>query len=322
MMLSRILADLKHSYGIICHETTPVTGGWLNRKWKASTEKDAVLIKQFSRERFSPDKLLLIEAALQRQALVQREGVPCPAVRQYESRAIRLLDDGTAYMVMGFVNGKTAGPGELSHRQMNSLGSACGLMHRAFSRLPVRTVLGYPLDSTAFLAALWTNYHERMRELTPDMPGAYREALSLQEPILKQLSVTFLDKLPRGIAHEDFTSDNLLFLQDSLSAIIDFDRNQYGFLWHDIARALLSFALHEGKLDCRKVLAFLEGYSQYRNLTLADAADALRIAWCIETPWWIQPSFFSLERGKAIRFRDEILWLTEHFFELDGLLGL
>lgn len=321
-MKTQIFDDLKYSYGIICHEAIPVTGGWLNRKWKAVTAQGELLVKQFSPERFSPDKLHIIEAALQRQILVETQGVPCPKIRQYEGHAIRLLDDGTAYMVMDFCGGKTAGPGQLTDTQMYSLGSACGFMHRAFSRLSVHSVLGYPIDSEAFLSSLWENCHQRTGELSCDAPDAYRKALSLQPPILQRLSTAYLDRLPRGIAHEDFTSDNLLFHPDSLSAIIDFDRNQYSFLWHDIGRAILSFALHEDRLDHEKILAFLEGYSQHSKLTLPDMADALRISWCIEIPWWIQPPFFFQVRGKAIRFRNEILWLTEHFFEIDELVGL
>lgn len=32
----RIAVDLADSYGIICDEIIPVTGGWLNQLWKVS----------------------------------------------------------------------------------------------------------------------------------------------------------------------------------------------------------------------------------------------------------------------------------------------
>jgi len=54
-------------------------------------------------------------------------------------------------------------------------------------------------------------------------------------------------------------------------------------------------------------------------LILPNIADALRLSWCIEVPWWIQPEFFIENREKALRFKDEILWLTEHWFEIDSL---
>lgn len=321
-MLPHIFSDLKNSYQIRCFETAPVTGGWMNRKWKASTDRGELLIKQFSRERFRPEQLERIEAALQRQIQIQRAGVSCPAIHCHKGRAIRLLDDGTAYMVMTFCSGKTETAGQITHSQMSSLGSACGRMHRAFSRLPAQSAYGYPIYGEQFLGSLWENFRSRMRECPPGAPDPYRQALFAMEPILHQLSPSFFDKLPKGIAHEDFSSDNLLFTADALSAIIDFDRNQYSFLWHDIARALLSFALDENGLENNKVRAFLEGYSLYYNLTLHNIADALRLAWCIESVWWIQPAFFTKERGKATRFRDETLWLTKHFFELDELLEM
>lgn len=42
--------------------------------------------------------------------------------------------------------------------------------------------------------------------------------------------------------------------------------------------------------------------------------------WCIEVLWWIQPEFFRENHDKVVCFKDEMLWLTEHLFELDSLL--
>jgi homoserine kinase type II len=193
-------------------------------------------------------------------------------------------------------------------------------MHRAFSQLPVRAAKGYPIDSGQLIGSLWENFNTRVQAAASGAPAEYLQAVRAQEPILKQLTIEYFDRLPRGLAHEDFTSDNILFDADGVSAIIDFDRNQYSFVWHDIGRAILSFALKDHQLDLGKIHAFLEGYSQYTALTLSDIADALRLSWCIEAPWWIQPDFFRESHGKATRFRDEILWLSEHWFELDVLL--
>jgi homoserine kinase type II len=42
----------------------------------------------------------------------------------------------------------------------------------------------------------------------------------------------------------------------------------------------------------------------------------------MEIPWWIQPEFFETKEEKVVRFKDEVLWLTEHWFELDSLFCL
>jgi homoserine kinase type II len=53
-------------------------------------------------------------------------------------------------------------------------------------------------------------------------------------------------------------------------------------------------------------------------LTMSNIADALRVSWRNEVPWWIQPEV--LVKALIIRFKDEIIWLTEHWFKPDSLL--
>ena len=319
-MQDGIIADLKDTYGITCNQITPVLGGWLNRKWKVSTDTGDLLVKQFSSKRCSQEKLMLIESALQRQIILEENGVPCPAIRPCQGRAIRLMNHDTAYMVMDFCRGKIEEPSTITLAQMRSLGSACALMHQAFSRIPALLVEGYPIDNRQVIDSLWMNFHTRARECSKSTPVEYQKAVFALEPILRQLTSSFLDMLPQGIAHEDFAADNILFDADGVSAIIDFDRNHYSYIWHDIGRAVLSFALKDDRLDIGKIGAFLEGYTQHSELTLSDIADALRLSWCMEVPWWIRPKFFGDNREKVVRFKDEILWLTEHWFELDSLL--
>lgn len=318
-MDDHIIADLKDSYGITCNKISPVSGGWMNQKWRVSTDKGELLVKQFSYKRFNRDRLNEIEAALQRQIILEGCGMPCPKIRTYNGQAIRLFDNETAYMVMDFCPGKIEGPDTITIRQMRSLGSACGLMHKAFSQLPEHSVKGFPINSSTVIDGLWENFHTRKQECSPDDPIEYHKAVHALEPILKTLTADFFDRLPKGIAHEDFSPDNMLFEADRISAILDFDRNQYSFIWHDIGRAILSFAFDGNKITLEKVDAFLEGYTQHLALDMGDISDALRLSWCIETPWWIQPNFFRVEREKVVRFKNEMLWLTEHWFEIDIL---
>ncbi len=319
-MQNSMIIDLKDSYGITCNQITPVFGGWLNQKWKVSTNKGILLIKQFSNKRFDREKLNFIESALQRQIILEKNGVPCPFIWHCHGRAIRLMDNETAYMVMDFCSGKVEGPDTITSMQMQSLGSACGYMHKAFSRLPALSVKGFPISSRQTIDSLWHNFHDRMQDCSASTPIEYRKAVLAQETILNQLTSEFFDKLPTGISHEDFSADNILFDADGVSAIVDFDRNHYSYIWHDIGRALLSFTLKDNGMDIEKIYAFLEGYSQHFVLTLQNIADALRLSWCMEVPWWIQPEFFGTNREKVTRFKDEMLWLTKHWFELDSQL--
>ena len=166
-------------------------------------------------------------------------------------------------------------------------------------------------------------------------------ALEREREILEKLSPDFLSRLEMGIGHEDFTPDNMLLAGDRVSAILDFDRSQYGFLLHDVGRAILSLALKDGELDPGKADAFLEGYVEQRSFgengkmqtvgMIAAAgfsegmgrtgrtgrklllSDALRLTWCIETPWWVRKGVFLGASVKPERFLEEIVWVGERW---------
>ena len=319
-MDDKIIADLIKSYGITFNQITSVSGGLLNQKWRVSTDQGELLVKQYSTKRFRRESIELIESRLQRQIILEKNGVPCPFLWQCKNRVIRWLNDKTAYMVMDFRPGRTETPDTISITQMRCLGSTCAFMHRAFSQLSADSAKSLPVFGGYTIDLLWENFNSRMTKCSPDAQVEYRSALLAQEPILKELSAEFFDKFPKGFAHEDFHSGNILFHEDCVSAVVDFDRNCYSYIWHDIGRAILSFALEGNIMNIEKVCAFLEGYSQHSTLTLLDIADALRLSWCIEIPWWIQPEFFGECDKIPKRFRDEMLWLTEHWFELDSIL--
>jgi len=295
-------------------------GGLLNQKWKVSTEKGELLVKQYSIKRFRREQIERIESALQRQIILGKNGVSCPFLWHCEGRIIRWLDDETIYMVMDFCKGKTENADTITILQMRSLGSTCAIMHRAFSQVPTPSVKDLPVFGGYTIDLLWGYFNSCLTNYSPDAHVEYRKALLVLKPILKQLNTDFFDEFPKGFAHEDFHSGNILFDVDCVSAVIDFDRNCYSYIWHDIGRAILSFALEGNKMNVKKVCAFLEGYLQYSALTLPNIADALRLSWCIETPWWIRPEFFRNCDETPRRFKDEMLWLTEHWFEIDSLI--
>lgn len=160
-MEKKLLADLEESYGLRCGEITPVTGGWLNKKWKVSSSRGTLLVKQYSYERFTQKRLEQIESALLRQILLEENGIPCPHILTCQGRAIRYADADTAYMVMDYRTGKSENRETVTADQMESLGSVSALMRREFAKLPLSEVQGYPIDSRKFYGSLWDNFYRR-----------------------------------------------------------------------------------------------------------------------------------------------------------------
>ncbi len=57
-------------------------------------------------------------------------------------------------MVMDFPLGKVENPHTITTIQMNSLGSACGSMYKAFSQLPELSVKGFPINNKQVIDSL------------------------------------------------------------------------------------------------------------------------------------------------------------------------
>ncbi|HJC22576.1 MAG TPA: phosphotransferase [Candidatus Eisenbergiella merdavium] len=348
--------DLKRCFGLGGERFAPVSGGWLNRKWRLASDSGDFLVKQYSRKRFNQRQLDWIEESMQRQIIAQREGVPCPRVRSFQGRVLRMLPDGTVYMVMEFCPGAVPDRDGITAEQMNAIGTACGAIHRIFSQLPPQGVRGFPLDERSVLDGPWEHYRSQMAEcraekaeknaagMRSETPPEFLRALEREREILEKLSPDFLSRQEKGIGHEDFTLDNMLLAGDRVSAILDFDRSQYGFLLHDVGRAILSLALKDGELDPGKADAFLEGYVEQRSFgengkmqtvgMIAAAgfsegmgrtgrtgrtgrkrllSDALRLTWCIEAPWWVRKGVFLGASVKPERFLEEIVWVGERW---------
>lgn len=316
----KIRFDLESSYGISSNCIIPVAGGWLNQKWKIYSNDTAWLVKQFSLKRFQKEKIIQINDALHRQVLLEKYGIPCPHIFLFQNQPIRMLEEEIFYMVMRFCPGKIENHNTITREQMKSLGNVCGQMHRTFSQISPQGVKGFPIHSNYVLSSLWKNHFSSLAQLKKYPIREYVKTITGQIKILQTLTTDFFDRLPKGIAHEDFSPDNMLFFPDKISVLLDFDRNQYSFIWHDIGRAILSFALKNSKLDLQIISSFLQGYNKCIPFTAKDLIDALKITWCLEIFWWVQPEVYENGSPKILRFKDEMVWMTDHWFDLETIL--
>ena len=111
----------------------------------------------------------------------------------------------------------------------------------------------------------------------------------LQDEIAGELA--FLDAhwpkdLPTGVIHADLFPDNVFFIGDELSGLIDFYFACNDILAYDVATCLNAWCFEkDGAYNLTKGMALLEGYESVRPLTPEEAA-ALPL----------------LSRGSAIRF--------------------
>lgn len=107
-------------------------------------------------------------------------------------------------------------------------------------------------------------------------------ALEMQSKIEKE----WPQKLPLGTVHGDLFPNNVLFLKDRLSGLIDFYFSAYDMLSFDLAICLNAWCFEQdASYNLTKGQALLNAYTQIRPLTLAE-----------------KDAFPTLCRGAAMRF--------------------
>ncbi|MGR6466516.1 homoserine kinase [Rhizobium sp. PAMB 3182] len=171
-------------------------------------------------------------------------------------------------------------------RHCREVGRALAEMHVAGDGFEIRRENALSLSGWR---PLWEKSAARADEV--------EEGLGAEIPAeLADLEANWPTDLPTGVIHADLFQDNVFFLGDRLSGLIDFYFACNDLLVYDVAICLNAWCFEkDGAFNVTKGMALLQGYESVRPLSEAEAA-ALPI----------------LARGSALRFFLTRLydWLT------------
>jgi homoserine kinase type II len=203
-----------------------------------------------------------------------RHGLNCPLpVRNRSGGALGRIA-GRPAAIVTFLEGVSATRPNAD--QCAALGDSLGKLHEAGADFPLRRPNSLGLGA-------WPELFQQVSARADEVqPG-------LSDLIAKEL--TFLEKnwpdgLPSGIIHADLFPDNVLFLGDAVSGLIDFYFACVDDLAYDAAVCLNAWCFDKDQAyDGRKAQAFFTAYERVRPLTTGEA-DAIPI----------------LARGAALRF--------------------
>ena len=202
-----------------------------------------------------------------------RVGLTPTPVRDRQGRLLRELAGKPAALVT-FLEGVWLRRPQPEH--CRALGHAMAELHLAGQGYKLRraNALG-----VAGWRPLYARFQSRADEITPGLAATI-------ELELDHLETSWPQHLPQGIVHADLFPDNVLFLGNRLSGLIDFYFACYDALSYDIAVTLNAWCFeadHAFNID--KGRALLAGYQSVRPLNAAER-EALPL----------------LARGAALRF--------------------
>ncbi len=211
-------------------------------------------------------------------------GIRCPLpVKGRDGTALNRLA-GRPAAIISFLEGIWVRRPKASHCQ--ALGTAMAQMHLAGRDFPLHR-------ANALSLASWRPLFDASRARADTVEAGLANYIDAE---LDDLEAAWPDQLADGVIHADLFPDNVFFLNDELSGLIDFYFACNDMLAYDIAVCLNAWCFEaDNSFNVTKARALMAGYESVRKLA-PDERDALPI----------------LARGAALRFLLTRLydWLT------------
>jgi Ser/Thr protein kinase RdoA (MazF antagonist) len=221
-----------------------------------------LVIRRFRR---NPDRAR-ITFQLDVQEHLSREGVPAAAIVATRDRR-RITPGEPPCVAFEYVDGTHYAFS--SSAQLKAAARTLAHLHDALDTLRIDDV---PTAVNPHVERWWQQPGQEIEALAAT---AGPLDLALLQHTLAQLDLDACACLPAGFVHGDFHGRNLIFSQDDVAAVLDFDAVHRTARAVDVARSVLAFARPQrGSLHVRADFAttFLTEYQRHRPLTDPERA--------------------------------------------------
>ena len=247
-----------------------IAEGVENSNYLLQTEKNSYILTLYEK-RVARDDLPYFLGLMDH--LAARD-FPCPTpIHGHDGAALRDLCDRPA-AIISFLAGMW--PRRIKPVHCRKLGAAAAAFHLAADGFS----LSRPNDlSLAGWKKLAQQTEARADEVNPGLAALVSDEMAY-------LDSAWPDDLPEGIIHADLFPDNVFFLHDSLSGIIDFYFACNDFLAYELVVCLNAWCFeNDGEFNITKARNLIQSYHEVRKLSDRELA-----------------ALPTLARGSALRF--------------------
>ncbi len=207
-------------------------------------------------------------------AHLAERGVSCPQPAKNRAGEVYSRLAGRPAAIINFLEG--VWPRRPNAAHCSGVGEALARMHLAGRDFPL--VRENPLS-----VAGWRSLFELAAPRADSVQAGLSDFIARE---LEHLETSWPADLPVGVIHADLFPDNVFFLGDKLSGLIDFPFSCNDILAYDVAICLNAWCFEpDHSFNVTKARAFLNAYGRERQLSGAEQ-DALPL----------------LARGAALRF--------------------
>ncbi|MEZ5822765.1 MAG: homoserine kinase [Bradyrhizobium sp.] len=247
-----------------------IAEGVENSNFLLHTSKGAYILTLYEK-RVAEDDLPYFLSLM---AHLAERGVSCPQPAKNRSGAVYSTLAGRPAAIINFLEGMWPRRPNAAH--CAGVGEALARMHLAGRDFPL--FRANPLSVSG-----WRPLFERAADRADDVQAGLRDFIARE---LDYLEAHWPNDLPVGVIHADLFPDNVFFLGDKLSGLIDFPFSCNDILAYDVAICLNAWCFEpDNSFNVTKARALLNAYGRTRPLS-AEEQNALPM----------------LARGSALRF--------------------
>lgn len=195
---------------------------------------------------------------------LHRQGVPVTLPLSHQDGGDVALVSGKAFSVYQWVEGVHLCNGLVTRERARCLGEVLARVHVASPALGTLPTGRFGLDGI----------RRRLANIRRDT-DRFEHSVTLLEGKLDKYERARNPALPQGLVHGDLFRDNVLWQEDRIVALLDFESASAGPFAYDLAVCLLSWCYTDGlRVDCARAL--VEGYEGIRPLT-AEERESLGV---------------------------------------------
>ena len=201
----------------------------------------------------------------------------CPAPISNNKNKTITDFEGKKLMIVSFLEGKAKQ--KLSPANCKSIGTEVAKMHGLTKNLKLSRQNDLSVNSWR---KLFDSVKDKCENIHKDLP-------KLIEENLNDVEKSWPKNLPKGIIHADLFHDNIFFIQDELSGVIDFYFSCNDYFAFEIAICFNALCFDGQKnnlsFNVTKAKNFIDGYTSIRKLS-NEELDSIKV----------------LSQGAALRF--------------------
>ena len=170
--------------------------------------------------------------------------------------------NGKKLMIVSFLEGKAKQ--NLTPVNCKSIGFEIAKMHQLTKNLKLNRQNDLSVNS-------WRKLFDKVRDKCTEI---HKDLPKLIEENLNDVEKNWPKNLPKGIIHADLFHDNIFFLQDKFSGVIDFYFSCEDFFAFEIAICFNALCFDGQKnnlsFNVTKAKNFIDGYTSVRKLTVEE----------------------------------------------------